>query len=337
MFMPSMLLFVLILLLSVFMIISSPSWLGAWVGLEVNLISFIPLILRRGILTRVESCIKYFLVQAFSSLLLLLSLLLIICDGYAGDWYIYLAPRWLLATSLLIKLGAAPFHFWFPAVSSGIGWSQNFILITWQKIGPLVLLSYVLDIGPILIVLGGLRAFVGRVGGLNQRSLRKLIAFSSINHLGWLLIASYFGLKFILIYFLIYIITNAGLVLGLSARRMFYLSQVYYYSGSRVKSLVVLLNWLSFGGLPPFIGFFAKWMIISLIVESNMSPLCLFMVIMSLISLFYYTRVCYSVLSQSSSISLMRSGNSPSGWWGSFMVVGLVLGLVLAPIFVMWV
>jgi NADH-ubiquinone oxidoreductase chain 2 len=85
MFMPSTLLFVLVLLLSVFMIISSPSWLGAWVGLEVNLMSFIPMILSRGVLTRIESCIKYFLVQAFSSLLLLLSLLIIISEGYSGD------------------------------------------------------------------------------------------------------------------------------------------------------------------------------------------------------------------------------------------------------------
>jgi NADH-ubiquinone oxidoreductase chain 2 len=121
MFMPSILLFVLVLLLSVFLIISSPSWLGAWVGLEVNLISFIPLILSRGVLTRVERCIKYFLVQAFSSLLLLLSLLLIISADLVGDWFIHLPSRCILIVALLIKLGAAPFHFWFPSVSSGIG------------------------------------------------------------------------------------------------------------------------------------------------------------------------------------------------------------------------
>lgn len=121
-----------------------------------------------------------------------------------------------------------------------------------------MLLSYVWGISPTLIFLVGLSTLVGRVGGLNQRSLRKLMAFSSINHLGWLLVASYFGSKFIFIYFLIYMVTNAGLVLGLSAGGIYYLSQVYYYRGSHVKSLVVLINWLSFGGLPPFIGFFAK-------------------------------------------------------------------------------
>lgn len=160
----------------------------------------------------------------------------------------------------------------------------------------------------------GLSTLVGSVGGLNQRSLRKLIAFSSINHLGWLLVASYFGYKFIFIYFLIYMVTNAGLVIGLSAGGIYYLSQVYYYRGSHVKSLVVLVNWLSFGGLPPFIGFFAKWMIISLIVERGMVPLCIFIVLMSLVSLYYYTRVCYTMLSQSGSVPFISSAGESTGW-----------------------
>jgi NADH-ubiquinone oxidoreductase chain 2 len=92
--------------------------------------SFVPLILSRGVSTRVESCVKYFLVQAFSSLLLLLSVLIIMSGGYGPDWFRYLPCSWLLGSALLIKLGAAPFHFWFPAVSSGIGWGQNFVLIT---------------------------------------------------------------------------------------------------------------------------------------------------------------------------------------------------------------
>jgi NADH-ubiquinone oxidoreductase chain 2 len=87
-----------------------------------------------------------------------------------------------------------------------------------------------------------LSTYVGRVGGLNQSSLRKLIAYSSINHLGWLMVALYFGLKFILIYFLIYMVTNWGLILGLRTSGFYYLSQVYYYSGSQIRSMVVLVN-----------------------------------------------------------------------------------------------
>lgn len=146
-----------------------------------------------------------------------------------------------LTIALLIKLGAAPFHYWFPAVASGIGWTQNFFLITWQKFGPLVLLNYVLGIPTLMIVLIALRTFIGRVGGLNQRSLRKLMAYSSINHLGWLLVASYFGTKFMLIYFIIYMFTNLALVIVINTLGYYYLSQVYYYSNTGVRGLALLV------------------------------------------------------------------------------------------------
>lgn len=336
MFMPSMLLFVLVLLLSVFIIISSPSWLGAWVGLEVNLISFIPIILTRGVVTSVESCIKYFLVQAFSSLLLIISILLIMLGGVSLDWFLHLTSRRLLIVALLIKLGAAPFHFWFPSVSSGIGWLQNFILITWQKIGPLILLTYVLGLGPILIIVVVITTYVGGVGGLNQSSLRKLMAYSSINHLGWLIISSYFGIKFLTIYFFIYMATNICLVMVINIGGFYYLSQMYYYRGSRGNIFVILVNWLSFGGLPPFIGFFGKWIVINLMVDGGLPVLCVVILIISLLSLYYYVRICYTILRQSSRLVLV-SGLTPNITWNlSFTVIRLVIRLMLTPIFVTW-
>lgn len=334
--MPSMLLFVLVLLLSVFIVISSPTWLGAWVALEVNLMSFIPIILRRGVVTSVERCIKYFLVQAFSSLLFILAVLLFISKGSVLGWIFNTPTSLLLIIAILIKLGAAPFHFWFPAVSAGIGWLQNFILITWQKIGPLILLNYVWGLRPTLIILVGLRTYVGRVGGLNQSSLRKLLAYSSINHLGWLMVGSCFGLKFTVIYFIIYMLSNLGLIGGLNVCGFYYLSQIYYYRGSNFNMLLFLVNWLSFGGLPPFIGFFGKWLLINLIITGGISFLCTFMLVIRLISLYYYTRVCYSVLSQSCSLSFNMGSAPVNVWWLNFVVLSLVFSLMFVPLFVMW-
>jgi NADH-ubiquinone oxidoreductase chain 2 len=145
MFMPSMFLFFLVLVFSVFLVISSPTWLGAWVGLEVNLMRFIPIILDRRNMLSVECCLKYFLVQAFSSLILLTSLLIIMGELQI-IWIFYGLGSIGGFTALLIKLGAAPFHFWFPAVSGGIGWIQNFFLITVQKLGPLVLIGYTITL-----------------------------------------------------------------------------------------------------------------------------------------------------------------------------------------------
>lgn len=198
------------------------------------------MVLGRGGLTSTERSIKYFLVQAFSSLLILLSILIsIILEG--GVYLGFAVSSFTLIVALLIKLGAAPFHYWFPAVASGIGWVQNFFLITWQKFGPLVLLNYVFGIPALIIILIGLRTFIGSVGGLNQRSLRKLIAYSSINHLGWLLVASYFGTKFMIIYFIIYTFTNLALVTTINISGYYYLSQVYYYSTTGVRGLALLV------------------------------------------------------------------------------------------------
>lgn len=156
-------------------------------------------------------------------------------------------------------------------------------------------------------------AFVGSVGGLNQSSLRKLIAYSSINHLGWLLAACYFGVKYIIIYFSIYIVTNLVLVGVIHYRGIFYLSQVYYYSGPRIKSLVIIITWFSFGGLPPFVGFFGKWLLIRLMLEGGLGVLCTFIVIIRLVSLYYYTRICYVVISQSGGMPLMMPSKPLTG------------------------
>lgn len=140
---------------------------------------------------------------------------------------------------------------------------------------------------------------MGGVGGLNQSSLRKLLAYSSINHLAWMLIGLHFGVNFILIYFIIYLVTNGLLVSYLNSIGCFYISQIYYFTGGGLDGLVVYLNWLSFGGLPPFIGFFGKWLVINLMVSRDLIFIRLFIVMIRLVSLYYYTRVCYSVFSQS--------------------------------------
>lgn len=110
MLIPSMLLFLSVLVFSIFLVISSPTWFGAWVGLEVNLMSFIPVMLDRRNLIRVESCLKYFLVQAFSSLILLIALLVVMGE-LDSIWWGSSGGGVSIACALIIKLGAAPFHF----------------------------------------------------------------------------------------------------------------------------------------------------------------------------------------------------------------------------------
>jgi NADH-ubiquinone oxidoreductase chain 2 len=88
---------------------------------------------------------------------------------------------------LLLKVGAAPFHFWFPGVAEGLSWDNLVVLITWQKAAPFILINYTVGTSFLITTSIILSSLVGAVGGFNQVSLRKIIAFSSINHIAWML------------------------------------------------------------------------------------------------------------------------------------------------------
>lgn len=146
-------------------------------GLELNLLSFIPLISAKNNQYSSEAALKYFLIQALgSSVIILAASFALTAAGSA---------KVLMAVALLLKSGAAPFHFWFPRVIEGLQWPSAIILITIQKIAPMSLLSYLTleHIFPVFWAAILISAVVGAIGGLNQTLLRKIIAYSSINHM----------------------------------------------------------------------------------------------------------------------------------------------------------
>lgn len=201
--------------------------------------------------------------------------------------------RYLISSSLLIKIGAAPFHFWFPGVIEGLTWINCFILITWQKIAPFILISYKLNISLFFIVVISLCVIIGSIGGLNQRSIRKLIAYSSISHLGWIISAILLRTNYWSLYFLIYIILNAAVIYIFNNQSIFYLSQAYYNKSTSLIKFSIFIRILSLGGLPPFLGFLPKWILIQNIISSQYTILILIIVITTLITLYFYLRIIF--------------------------------------------
>lgn len=201
----------------------------------------------------------------------------------------------LILSTLLLKRGAAPFHFWFPGVIEGLRWINRLILITWQKIAPLMLISYNINYNFFLISII-LSIIIGSLGGLNQTSLRKLIAFSSINHLGWILIAIINNELLWLTYFLLYSILSISIVLMFNNFKLFHFNQIFNFSiiNPSIK-FFIFLNLLSLGGLPPFLGFLPKWLVIQNLVELNQIFLLFIAVCLTLITLYYYLRISYSI------------------------------------------
>nr|YP_009544251.1 NADH dehydrogenase subunit 2 [Simulium maculatum]AYO45659.1 NADH dehydrogenase subunit 2 [Simulium maculatum] len=276
--------------------ISSNSWLGAWIGLEINLLSFIPLMIDTNNLLSTEASLKYFLTQALASAIFLFSSILFILQLNLFSMFMINSNfiTLVILSSLLLKSGAAPFHFWFPGVMEGLNWWNNLILMTWQKIAPLMLCSYCLNFNFIFNIII-LSIIIGSLGGLNQTSLRKLMAFSSINHLGWMLAAMIYSENLWLSYFIIYTYLSFTLIFIFNLFKFFHLNQLFsFFNQSPMVKFSLFISLLSLGGLPPFLGFLPKWMVIQSMSSINSIFMLIIMVTFTLITLFFYMRLTYS-------------------------------------------
>nr|YP_010952502.1 NADH dehydrogenase subunit 2 [Neogurelca himachala]WMQ52757.1 NADH dehydrogenase subunit 2 [Neogurelca himachala] len=283
--------FLFILFFSSLISISSNSWFGCWIGLEINLLSFIPLISNSNNLLSSEASLKYFLTQSIASMNFLFSILmkLILMKNFEMNFFIMI----MINSSLLMKMGSAPFHFWFPNISEGLSWFNNFILMTWQKITPLILLSYYFNFNFLYFIII-MNILIGAGGGLNQTSLRKLMAFSSINNLGWMIFSMMISENLWMFYFFMYSFLISIMFFLFYILNMFFINQLFINNLNSMIKLNLLINFLSLGGLPPFLGFLPKWMIINILMINKFYILTFIMVMGSLITIFFYIRIIYS-------------------------------------------
>nr|YP_009236769.1 NADH dehydrogenase subunit 2 [Telchinia perenna]AMJ17238.1 NADH dehydrogenase subunit 2 [Telchinia perenna] len=283
--------FLFILFFSTMISISSNSWLGCWIGLEINLLSFIPLMSSPLNLMNSEASLKYFLTQSIASINFLTIILL---NFLMAKNFIFGTPMSILINSaLLVKMGSAPFHFWFPNIMEGLSWFNNFILMTWQKISPMILLSYCMNFN-FLIFITIFNVLIGTIGSFNQSSLRKLLAFSSINNLGWMIATLLISENLWLTYFLFYSMFLFIPCFIFYTINIFYMNQLFNFNFNYFIKLTIMLNFLSLGGLPPFLGFFPKWLVINHLILNNFFIMTLIFIMTSLIMLFVYTRIIYS-------------------------------------------
>nr|AII02455.1 NADH dehydrogenase subunit 2 [Apatelopteryx phenax] len=285
--------FMFILIFSTLISISSNSWFGCWIGLEINLLSFIPLISNSNNLLMSEASLKYFLTQSIASINFLFSILLKMTLLKNFDFNNFLSI--MINSSLLMKMGSTPFHFWFPNIVEGLSWFNNFILMSWQKITPMILLSYYMN-NNFLIIIMILNVMIGGIGGLNQTSLRKLMAYSSINNLGWMISSMMISENIWLFYFTIYSFLISIMIFMFYMLNMFFINQLFINNMNSMIKMNLFINFLSLGGLPPFIGFLPKWIVINFLINNNMFLLSFIFIMMSLIMLFFYIRIIYSTL-----------------------------------------
>nr|YP_010010558.1 NADH dehydrogenase subunit 2 [Psylliodes chlorophana]QOH99577.1 NADH dehydrogenase subunit 2 [Psylliodes chlorophana]QOK35978.1 NADH dehydrogenase subunit 2 [Psylliodes punctifrons] len=274
--------------------ISAYSWLTMWIGLEINLLSIIPLFKSHMNQFPAEATLKYFITQALASAIILFSIIF----SMNTNFFVW-NEFWTMSmnSAFLMKLGAAPFHSWMPEVAEGLTWMNNLILMTWQKIAPIILIMYNMDMPLFFSTIIILSSILGGIYGLNQISLRKILAYSSITHIAWMLASLLNNQMIWLIYFMIYSLISANIIMIFSFLNIFYLNQLFnMLNNNKMIKWMFIMNFFSLGGLPPFLGFLPKWLVINFLINNKFYTLSLILIIFTLLTLFFYTRITFSTL-----------------------------------------
>nr|APX40382.1 NADH dehydrogenase subunit 2 [Cryptocephalus schaefferi] len=282
--------FLIVVITGSLITISSNSWMSMWIGLEINLLSIIPLLSEKGYTDSAEASIKYFITQVTASNIMLFAVICMLFNNEQVNNDFHLMT--MIQSALLIKIGAAPFHAWLPEVMDGLSWANCLIILTWQKIAPMIILMMIIkqEMFSYMIIL--LSSMIGSVMGFNQISLRKIMAYSSINHMGWM-IAAMLSMKSIWIfYFSIYSAISINIIWIFHLLNLKNINQIAcLFSNSKMTSLLFSMNFLSLGGLPPFIGFLPKWFTIQQLILMNNHILALLLILLTLIAMFFYLRM----------------------------------------------
>nr|ARH54260.1 NADH dehydrogenase subunit 2 [Curculionidae sp. 1 AH-2016] len=321
-------LFFNLLIFSTLITISSISWLSAWIGLEMNLLALMPLMKNIKNKYSAEASIKYFITQAMASSLLLFSIIIFFWLKNFNP-FITMFSCVFLNSALLLKLGMAPFHFWLPEVISGLNWNMIIMLLTWQKIGPMILLSYCLYSPQFLSIIIIISSFISSMQGMNQICLRKIMAYSSINHMSWMISTLMSSFNIWMIYFLIYSLINFNILIIFHTYKIYFLNQLskLFSMNSHLK-FFFMFNLLSLGGLPPFLGFFPKWMTINTLITNKFYIMSFILITSTLISLFFYLRITFSsfLLNNEKSLILSFKGSLYLFFYLNFLsLTGLML------------
>nr|WAQ15596.1 NADH dehydrogenase subunit 2 [Hypseleotris everetti] len=278
---------------------ASSHWLLAWMGLEINTLAIIPLMAQQHHPRAIEATTKYFLTQATAAATLLFAS--ITNAWLTGQWdiqqMVHPLPLTMITLALALKIGLAPLHTWLPEVLQGLDLTTGLILSTWQKIAPFILLLQISKTDQaMLIILALISTLVGGWGGLNQTQLRKILAYSSIAHLGWMMLIIQFAPSLTLLALILYFVMTFSAFLTFKINNA---TTINTLAASWAKTPLITATapmiLLSLGGLPPLTGFMPKWLILQEMTKQDLAPTATIAALTALLSLYFYLRLSYAM------------------------------------------
>nr|ABP63172.1 NADH dehydrogenase subunit 2 [Sus scrofa]ABP63185.1 NADH dehydrogenase subunit 2 [Sus scrofa] len=297
------------------LVMISSHWLLIWIGFEMNLLAMIPVLMKNFNPRATEAATKYFLTQATASMMLMMAIIINLL--YSGQWTITKmfnpVATTMMTLALAMKLGLSPFHFWVPEVTQGISLQAGLLLLTWQKLAPLSVLCQISQsINPnLMLTMAMLSILIGGWGGLNQTQLRKIMAYSSIAHMGWMTAVLPYNTTMTILNLLIYITTTLAMfMLLIHSSATTTLSLSHTWNKMPIITSLMMVTLLSMGGLPPLSGFMPKWMIIQEMTKNESIIMPTLMAMTALLNLYFYMRLAYS-----SSLTMFPSTNNMKMKW----------------------
>nr|YP_009351938.1 NADH dehydrogenase subunit 2 [Myotis bechsteinii]AQM37959.1 NADH dehydrogenase subunit 2 [Myotis bechsteinii] len=280
-------------------VMTSSHWFLTWMGFEMNMLAMIPLLTKEHTPRSTEAATKYFLTQATASMLLMMAAIINLL--HTGHWSIMKlinpTASILMTMALTMKLGLSPFHFWVPEVTQGIPLMSGLILLTWQKLAPLSVLYMITPLinMNLLLTMSLMSIAIGGWGGLNQTQLRKIMAYSSVTHMGWMLAILAYNPTMTLLNLYLYIpMTITIFMLLMLSSTTTTTSLSYMWNKLPLITMLILTTMLSLGGLPPLTGFLPKWAIIQEMTKNSSILMPTLMTLLALLNLYFYMRITYT-------------------------------------------
>nr|YP_010713435.1 NADH dehydrogenase subunit 2 [Mooreobdella quaternaria]WDA96110.1 NADH dehydrogenase subunit 2 [Mooreobdella quaternaria] len=288
----------MVMIMSTLMVISSTNWMCLWLSMELNMFSFIPIMMMTKNNMECEASIKYFINQAMASCLMIIMSFMMWMN--LSVMYYIMMP--LLIVSMLLKLGSSPCYMWFPSVMKAISWFQSMLLATWQKIAPMMILLFnIKPMNMLLVVISLMNIFIGGWMGMNQVNIQSMLAYSSIAHMGWMLMTQSLNMVITsFTYFIIYLmITLPIFIIMLNTSMKNFKNNFNMNNLTLNMQMSLTLMLLSLAGLPPLSGFMPKLMIL-FTMSSYSTIITMMMVVFSFMSLYFYLNLAFSVMMSSS-------------------------------------
>nr|YP_010407716.1 NADH dehydrogenase subunit 2 [Haemaphysalis nepalensis]URF20606.1 NADH dehydrogenase subunit 2 [Haemaphysalis nepalensis] len=273
------------IMITIMVTISSNFWFIFWIMMEMNMMMFIT-IMKNNKMENCFSMIMYFIVQSFSSILFFMS------ASFSSMNSSFLI-EFLMNLSILIKLAMIPFHYWLISISEILDFDSFLIILSAQKIIPLFILSKIKMEISFFISLMSL--MFSSIMAFNLKMFKKILIFSSIAHQSWMIILIFFSSNFWISYMIIYFIMINSIIDILKKNNSHSLSNFLLKKMPINEKMSMLMSMLSLGGMPPFIGFFIKFLAL-LILMKNSKIIMIILIMTSLINIFIYIRLMTPIL-----------------------------------------